>query len=237
MGCARRVHPPEDSMPVDHVVWDSLVQAHVSEDGWVDYKGFIEDSVRLNRYLNLLSQHHPNKAHWTRDEQLAYWINAYNAFTVQLIIRHYPIKSIRKITWTIPFINTPWKIKFIHIQGIFYSLGQIEHDILRKQFQEPRIHFAINCASYSCPPLLNHAYQANQIDTQLNHAAVRFINDPLRNKISKNKVEVSSIFLWFRGDFTKDRTLKDFLNSYSNIPVRSDQSIKYLPYDWTLNEQ
>ncbi len=236
LGCAARTKAPQSSFPVKHDQWERLLQSHVTPEGWVDYKGFIEDSALLNQYLDLLSSAHPNDKHWSKHEQLTYWINAYNAFTVRLIIRHYPVESIKKVTWTVPLLNSPWKINFISIQGITYNLGNIEHDILRKKFAEPRIHFAINCASYSCPPLSNHAYTADSIDDQLQRAAIRFVNDPLRNRITTDKVKVSSIFLWFRGDFTKDGSLHDFLNQYSRTKIRPDQHIGYLKYDWSLND-
>ncbi len=235
VGC-RTSKTPQGARPVHHTQWDALLQANVSPEGWVDYKGFVRDSAELNSYLELLSSAHPNKKYWSEKERLAYWINAYNAFTIRLVIRHYPIESIKKITWTIPFLNSPWKIKFIQIQGVHYSLGNIEHDILRKQFDEPRIHFAINCASYSCPPLSNTAYTAEKIDRQLDRAAKRFINDPLRNIITPDQVKVSSIFLWFRRDFTKKGSLRSFLNQYSKIQIQKGQRIRYMKYDWSVNE-
>ena len=107
-----------------------------------------------------LRKGHPNDKHWTETEQLAYWINAYNAFTVELILDHYPVASIRDIKEGVPFINSVWDIDFIKIEGKTYSLNDIEHRILRREFDEPRIHFAIVCASISCPKLRNEAFEA-----------------------------------------------------------------------------
>ena len=135
-----------DTRPMTHEVWDELTRKHVTESGVVNYKGIIQDSIQFNAYLDLLSSHLPNETNWTREERLAYWINAYNAFTVKLIIDHYPVVSIKDIKKGIPLVNSVWDIQFIEIGGKSYDLNNIEHGILRKEFYEPRIHFAINCA-------------------------------------------------------------------------------------------
>ena len=224
-----------DSNPVTHSIWDSLVQKHVSEEGWVDYPGFIADSNMLNQYLDLLSSAHPNDKNWSPDEQLAYWINAYNAFTVKLIVDHYPVKSIKDIKNGIPFVNTVWDIKFINIEGYEYDLNNIEHGIIRAHFDEPRIHFAVNCASISCPPLLNHAYTPEKLDQQLTDQAKRFLADQSRNKVSEGKV--SAIFNWFKGDF-KDHSgsLINFINEYAPVKLEENTKLEFLDYNWNLNE-
>ena len=221
-------------MPIEHHLWDSLLQKHVDADGWVDYEGFQQDSKRLNQYLDLLSSAHPNDQQWTEDEQLAYWINAYNAFTIKLVADNYPVASIKDIRRGIPFVNTVWDIKFINIEGHVYDLNNIEHGIIRKHFDEPRIHFAVNCASVSCPKLANRAYHPNQLDVQLTQAAQSFLADPRRNRISEQKV--SRIFSWFRGDFTLGGTLIDFINQYAPISLPKDASLTFLDYDWRINE-
>jgi len=222
--------------PIEHITWDELLREHVSSDGHVNYEGFIADSTKLNTYLNLLSNNHPKPATWAKNEQLAYWINAYNAFTVKLILNHYPLKSIKAIkTINIPFVNTPWHIKFFQLGGVDYNLDIIEHDILRKQYDEPRIHFAINCASKSCPDLRNEAYTADKIEKQLTEQAVTFINSPQKNSISPSQVELSKLFSWFKADFTKQGSLIEYINKYSNIMVTHGAKIKYKKYDWRLN--
>ena len=204
----------------------------------MNYKGFIQDSVKLNLYLDSLSQHPPDPGTWTREEQIAYWINAYNAFTVKLIISHYPVKSIMDIRpkLYVPLINTAWHIKFFKIGGVDFNLDRIEHGILRKQFSEPRIHFAIVCASYSCPQLRNEAFTAGKLNDQLNDQANRFINDPKKNSISADRIEVSQIFNWFSGDFTKEKTLIRYLNTYSTVHIDDRATVKYMEYNWSLNE-
>lgn len=225
-----------ESPPVSHSLWNDLLQKHVRADGFVHYKGFIQDSTRLNEYLALLSSTHPNKS-WSREEQMAYWINVYNAFTVQLIVDYYPVESIKDIKRGIPFVSTVWDIKFIQLQGQTYDLNQIEHGILRPHFRDARIHAAINCASYSCPVLRNEAFTAERLDSQLDDAMRRFVNDPLRNRVSAGKGELSSIFSWFSGDFKKDAgNIRDFVNRYAVEKLGKDAPVSYLDYDWSLND-
>ena len=221
-----------------HQVWDQLLKKHVDSSGHVNYNWFIADSTTLNNYLTLLSNNPPNTSMWNKEERLAYWINAYNAFTVKLIIDNYPVSSIRDLhpTFHVPLFNTVWHIKFFKIGEEKFNLDRIEHDILRKEFNEPRIHFAIVCASYSCPPLRNEAYVAQRIGEQLEEQAVDFINNPKWNRISAESLELSSIFKWFKGDFTNGRTLIQFLNQYSKVRIKSNAKVSFMDYDWSLNE-
>jgi hypothetical protein len=228
----------DDTQPVSHHDFDALLKKHVSIDGKVFYPGFKKDRVQLEKYLDLLSNNPPDRRVWSREEQLAYWINAYNAFTIKLIIDHYPIKSIQDLhpKVHVPLVNTVWHLKFFKIGGKDASLDEIEHTILRKEFDEPRIHFAINCASFSCPPLLNEAFKAEKLEEQLEFVTTSFINDPKRNQISEDHIQISQIFSWFKGDFTKNTTLIGYLNKYSNQAIQARAKITYLKYDWSLNE-
>jgi hypothetical protein len=223
------------SQPIRHEALTSILQKHVNLDGRVNYAQLQQDSLALNSYLALLESHHPNGS-WSSDEQKAYWINAYNAFTLRLIIRNYPVKSIKELGGAIYKVNTPWDIRFIYIEGYDYDLNNIEHDILRKQWNDPRIHFAINCASISCPILSNKAYEAKTLDEQLDDAARLFINDTDRNRIAPNEASLSKIFKWFNGDFTKEQSLIAFINRYSNLRIEDKATITFLDYDWGLNE-
>ncbi len=224
------------SIPVSHQIWDELVHEHVHENGNVDYKGFVKDSVRLNEYLAILSKSHPNNKNWSSDQRMAYWINAYNAFTVQLVIRNYPVPSIKDIRPGIAFVNSVWDIKFIEIEGQIYDLNNIEHGILRKYWKEPRVHFALNCASVSCPALRNEAYSAEKLEIQLNDQGKRFLSNPIKNQISESDPKISPIFKWFKGDFTRKGDLIDFLNKYSPVEIKSDAKIDHMSYDWNLND-
>ena len=218
--------------------WDKLLKKYVSEAGLVNYKGFQKDKIELDAYLKTLSDNAPQTS-WSENEQKAYWLNAYNAFTVSLILQHYPVKSIKDIgpAIQIPFVNTLWDIKFISIGGKKYDLNNIEHSILRKKFNDPRIHFALVCASISCPRLRNEAYTSVKLDKQLEDAGNDFLNDRLKNNISTDKVQLSKYFSWYKGDFTKNGSLADFINKYSHTKINANTKINYLDYNWNLNEQ
>lgn len=228
---------PSDSTRVSHALWDTLLRRHVRSDGFVSYKGFVRDSALLNSYLETLSRCQPEHSDWSRAEKMAFWINAYNAFTIQLVVRHYPVKSIKDIKRGIPFVNTVWDIKFIEIGGKKYDLNKIEHGILRPDFKDPRVHAAINCASYSCPPLRREAYTADRLEAQLTEAMRDFINDPLRNRVTASKAEISEIFRWFSRDFLrKSSSIRDYLNLYAQKKLNNKGSIVYLDYNWNLND-
>lgn len=238
LSCQSSVPGMAATTPPSHKAWNELLKGNVSTDGTVNYKGFIKEKAKLETYLKSLSENAPDRKTWSKDEQLAYWINAYNAFTVKLIVDNYPVESIKDLgpALKIPMIKDVWHYKFFKIGGQESSLDEIEHSILRKEFEEPRIHFAINCASVSCPPLLNEAFEAKTIDAQLDKVAKGFINDSSRNKITPDAVQVSSIFSWFKGDFTKNGSLIDFLNKYSTVKIKSGAKVSHLDYDWNLNE-
>ena len=226
----------EKKQPISHEIWDGLLKKHVQKDGFVNYKGFQSDTQVLDEYLNILSASHPQKS-WSKAEQMAYWINAYNAFTVKLIIDNYPVESIKDIKKGIPFVNSVWDIKFINIQGIEYDLNNIEHSILREYYNDARIHAAINCASFSCPLLRNEAFVAQKLEAQLEDATHKFINDPLRNNITSERAEISKIFLWFGGDFKKDKgSIRNFLKQYSDVKITDETKINHMDYDWSLND-
>jgi hypothetical protein len=148
--------------------------------------------------------------------------------TIDLIVRNYPLKSIKDI-------KNPWEQRSWSIGKKSISLKEIEHEILRKM-NEPRIHFGINCASFSCPPLMNEAFTAAKVDAQLERLAVQFINDPKRNRITRDRIEISNIFRWFKKDFTKNGDLIDFLNKYSKVAIDKNARLRYMDYDWSLNE-
>jgi len=227
-----------DSKPFPHDTFDILLKKHVNDAGWVDYEGFISDSIQFNKYLGLLSANHPNKKNWTEDERLAYWINAYNAFTIKMIVDNYPIAGIKDIKDGIPFVSTVWDISFIKIEGIEYDLNNIEHNIIRQKFDEPRIHASIVCASRSCPQLRNEAFTAERLEEQLQAQMTGFINDSTRNEIhSADRAELSKIFTWFKGDFTKKETLIEYINKFSTNKLNLNAKVEYLDYGWGLNVQ
>lgn len=222
----------------NHQQWDKLLKEHVRTNGLVDYKGFIQDSVKLNQYLDGLLQNEPAEI-WSDDEKLAYWINAYNAFTIQLVIRHYPVESIKDIgpMLQIPFVNTPWDIKFIKYPERSLDLNNIEHGIIREEFDEPRIHFAVNCASISCAQLRREAYTGDQLDKQLDEQTREFLKNPHKNEITKDYIKISKLFRWYGSDFkTDDQSIIDFINQYSETEIQEDAKVDYKDYNWELND-
>jgi hypothetical protein len=223
---------------ISHQDFDSILKKYVSANGKVDYAGFKKDSAALNSYLNLLSKN-PPQVTWSQQEQMCFWINAYNGFTIKLITKFYPVTSIKDIgsSIQIPFINTPWDIKFIRIGNQTMDLNHIEHGILRKKFSDPRIHMALVCASKSCPVLLNEAYAPEKLDQQLTLQTKAFLSDPVRNKISVDKAQLSMIFNWYGGDFSKNgSSVRSFVNTYSAVKIKPEAKISYLEYNWSLNE-
>jgi hypothetical protein len=220
--------PIQKDMPPDHSSWTRLLQKHVNTKGEVDYAGFKQDQSLLEAYLKELA-HNPVASGWSRNEKLAYWINTYNAFTVKLIVDNYPVESITNLKG-----GKPWDVKWIQLGGKTYSLNQIENEIIRPQFKEPRIHFAVNCAAESCPPLLNKAWTAAQLNTYFEQQTKAFINHPAYNQISPNRVQVSKIFDWYGEDFGN---LIDFLNQYSDTKIKANAKVSFLEYDWSLNKQ
>jgi hypothetical protein len=211
----------------NHDAFDALLAVYVTETGIVNYKGLLENKKLLDAYIGSLNNPTPTDT-WTKQDKLAYWMNAYNAMTLDLILRNYPINSIKDL-------KKPWDQRLWKLGEKWYTLNEIEHQILRKM-DEPRIHFGINCASFSCPPLLNEAFNAAAVSMQLEKAAIQFINDPKRNTISKMNVEVSQIFSWFSKDFKKEGTLFEFLNQYAAIQIDPKAKKKYKKYNWSLNE-
>ncbi|GGD21061.1 DUF547 domain-containing protein [Hyunsoonleella pacifica] len=210
-----------------HETFQTLLKKHVSDRGDVNYKGLKTDWKTLRKYIDQLGKNLPD-SNWTKNEKLAYWINAYNAMTVDLILRHYPIKSIKDI-------KNPWKQRYWQLGEKWYNLDEIEHQILRKM-DEPRIHFAIVCASYSCPKLQNEAFTPSNLEQQLTRATKEFLNDPERNSISKNNLELSKIFQWFAKDFKQNGSLIDFLNAYTETEISQSAKKQFKDYSWDLNE-
>lgn len=222
-----------------HELWNTLLKKNVSSSGKVNYKGFVTDSVKLNTYLKLLSGYKPNEKTWTASEQKTFWINAYNAFTVKLIVDNYPVKSINEVVTKMKITTktSPWDIKFIKIGNISYSLNNIEHEKLRKAFGDARFHFVLVCAAKSCPILLNEAYTADKLEMQLEKQTKLFLNDNVKNNISSNALKISKIFEWYADDFKSNKSsLIDFINKYVAVKINPKASISYLEYSWDLNQ-
>jgi hypothetical protein len=222
---------------VDNSVYAVLLKKYV-KNGMVDYQGFKNEESKLDQYLKVLEKIDSSKL--SRNEQFAFYINAYNAWTIKLVLSGYPgVKSIKELG---SIFKSPWKKKLARIDGDVVSLDHIEHGILRPIFKDPRVHFAINCASKGCPPLRAEPYLGDVLDQQLDEMAKAFINDPTRNRLEGKTLYVSRIFKWFKEDFRND--IVGFFQEYAqgNLKKELDSSaeeikVKYLAYDWTLNGQ
>lgn len=212
-------------------IFNDLLQKHVTKDGIVDYKSLKNDEAKLDSFISYLEKTSPDNS-WSDNKKRAFWINAYNAYTIKLILENYPIKSIMNIKKK---GKTAWKIPFAKVGGKTYTLDHIEHEILRKKLFDPKIHVGVNCASGSCPKLGNKAFTEENIEAELTQLMKDFVNDATRNKLGKKKVQISSIFDWFKGDFTKNESIVDYLNKYSDTEIKSNAKISYLKYDWSLN--
>ncbi len=239
----------------DHSAWDALLKKNVvSINGGVstqvNYGKFKADRAKLKAYLDSLSSVSRTQFNrWSKDDQLAFLINAYNAWTVELILTEYPnLKSIKDLG---SVLRSPWKKSFIPLLGKTVSLDDIEHGMIRGsgKYNEPRIHFAVNCASIGCPALARSAFRGANLSAQLNAVTKSFLRDRSRNRLKNGRLEVSSIFKWYRGDFQDGwrgaGNLHQFLAIYANAlgltkgqqaALKSGKTrITFLSYDWRLN--
>lgn len=223
---------------VDNALYADLLKKYV-QDGVVNYQGFKNEEKKLDEYLKVLEGTDTSKL--SRDEQFAFYINAYNATTIKFILSAYPeIKSIWDLGSRIIPWKSPFRKKIVHIEGKAISLDDLEHGMIRPRFKEPRVHFAVNCASKSCPPLISEPYQGSILDKQLNASTRAFLNNPERNYLDGNTLYVSKIFKWFEEDFHDD--VVGFFIRLAEEEIRGKLTenrdkikVKYLDYDWSLN--
>ncbi len=219
--------PPAPTKPaLSHDKWDALLRKHVSSSGNVNYSGFKADKAQLQSYLEILSANTPESG-WSRNKAMAYWINAYNAFTVKLIVDNYPVSSITDLEG-----GNPWKKRWISLGNQKYTLDQIEKEILLKKYKDARVHFAVNCAAKSCPALLNKAWTASNLESNFEKQTKAFINNSKFNDISAKSAKLSKLFDWYASDFGD---VKTFINKYSSTQLKSNAKISFLEYDWKLN--
>lgn len=250
---AFRAHAQGTSAKIDHGSWDALLKAYVkpAPDGVnrVDYKAFkAKGHAALKDYIGKLQAADP--AALGKSEQMAFWINLYNAKTIDIILEHYPVKSIREIsleTSLLGFLKKsvgaggPWKAEVLKVKGRDLSLDNIEHDILRPIFKDPRVHYAVNCASYGCPNLQAAAFTGAELDQQLDNGARAFINHPRGLKVEDGRVMASSIYDWFQSDFGGSAAgVLKHARSYANADLKAalegKASIDSFDYDWRLND-
>ncbi|MCP4296598.1 MAG: DUF547 domain-containing protein [Proteobacteria bacterium] len=239
----------ETGFALDHryPIYDELLGKYVHEKGHLsklDYAGFKTEQKKLELFIKEIEQVTLVEYNrWTTQQQLAFLINAYNGLTIKLILTKYPdLKSIKDLGG---FFSSPWSKEFFTLFGVKQNLDYIEHTLLRKKFSEPRIHFAIVCASIGCPALKNEAYLPATLDQQLEMGTLNFLQDESRNRFDeKNKtLLISKIFDWFKEDFEKkDGSVKQFVSRYitkkQSIRVtimKEEVDVGYLEYNWNLN--
>lgn len=223
--------------PDIHLAYGELLARYV-KNGEVDYSGLKKEEGKLAGYLAVLAKTDP--AGLEAADQLALYINAYNACTISLILDNFkddrPVKSIKDIGG---LFTKPWSIRFCEIGGTVHTLDEIEHEIIRPVFQDPRVHFAVNCAAKSCPLLLSVPYDGGRLDQQLNENAIAFVNDTAMNYLAGKTLFASRIFSWFSKDFHDDTA--GFFRRYAKgallegLQGGSEIKVKYLSYDWSLN--
>lgn len=212
--------------------FDSLLKENITNEGVVNYKGIIKNKHHLDHFISYLEKTSPAKD-WSADKIKAFWMNAYNAYTIKTIVDNYPIASITKIN---SGGKDAWHQPIAKVGGKLYTLNQIEHEQLRAVYKDPRIHVGVNCASFSCPPIANFAFTEANTEAELERLMKQFVNDPKRNTLTEKKVTLSKIFEWYKGDFTTNGKLIDYIISYSNVEISKKAKIRYLEYNWSLNE-
>ncbi|NQW01447.1 MAG: DUF547 domain-containing protein [Rhodospirillales bacterium] len=240
------IHDPQSTQSIDHSAWDRFLKAYVHPDpdglNRVAYGRVTgPDKKALKGYLGALAVVPVSRLN--RAEQLAYWINAYNALTVDLIIDHYPVESITDIDLGGGgfFSSGPWSKPLFPVEGTEVALNDIEHRILRPIWQDPRLHYALNCASVGCPNLQPAAFTALLVESMLEDGATAFVNGPRNVRIIGENLSVSKIYSWFQGDFGgSEGAVLDHLRHYANpdlfTQLDGHTSVSTYSYDWTLNE-
>jgi hypothetical protein len=237
-------HDPASTARIDHSDWDLILKYYIrpGPDGvnrFAYSRLSIEDATLLYRYVDRLAA--ISISQFNRREQLAYWINFYNALTIQVVATHYPIASIREIDLGGGgFGGGPWAKKLVAVEGEELSLNDIEHRILRPIWQDPRTHYAVNCASIGCPNLRRSAYEGDTVNRVLQSAARDYVNNPRGVSIKNGDLVVSSLYVWFRSDFgDSDAAILEHLRRYAGPTLKSvldgRETIADHRYDWGLN--
>lgn len=236
------IAPPASAATVDHSKFDRLLKAYVDDQGWVDYNAMAKDT-RFQDYIESLKS--ANIAEMTPNGQLAFWINAYNAVTIDKVIKWKPDKSVRETLIPGVWTSTKFFTTREHlVAGKQMSQDDIEHEILRKQFKDPRIHFAIVCASSSCPKLARFAFTEEKVQRQLEAETRKYINSDrgVRIDYAENTLYLSKLFDWFSSDFNnKSGSVLEFIKLYLNDNERAmaflgrKPKISYIHYNWALN--
>lgn len=241
LGLAGIVSTQAATFDQSHSLLDKTLKTYV-KDALVDYAAMKANRQDLDRYLGeVAAVPEPDFKTWTEKQRLAFLINAYNAFTLQLILDHYPVKSIKDIGG---WLKGPWDQPVVHLLGRTRTLNELEHKILRVQYNEPRIHFALVCAARGCPPLRSEAYVADRLDAQLDDQAKQFLATANKNRVEAGEqvVYLSPLFKWYGVDFEKKSgsvlaALKPYWPKEAAAALtKGDFKVRYTDYDWSLNQ-
>ena len=238
-------HDRQSKRTVDHAAWDAMLKQHVTPDDKglhrVDYAAWKRDSRdALLAYIERMEG--AEVAKLSRPVQYAYWVNLYNAVTVALILKHYPVDSIRDIDISPGFFSDgPWGAKLVEVGGVKLSLDNIEHDILREIWADARVHYAVNCASVGCPNLARDAYTGDRLDDQLDAAARAYIASPRGIRFDGGRVTASKIYSWYDEDFGNSESgiiahISDHAEGETAERLAGLSSIDDYEYDWSLND-
>jgi hypothetical protein len=231
------------SMSVDHAAWQQILDRYLSasQDGINRFaygRVSAADKAALKTYLTMLQG--VKASGLGESEQRAFWINFYNALTIDVVLDHYPVTSIRDIGGGL-FVTGPWKKELVAVEGRKLSLDNIEHDILRKTWRDPRVHYAVNCASISCPNLMAQAFTGAKLERMLNQGALDYVNHPRGARVERGRLTLSKIFEWYRRDFgSRDGEIIAHVAGYAEPKLKAQladiKTIAGYGYDWSLNE-
>jgi len=215
---------------VSHSSWDALLSRHVTSEGKVNYDSFKSDIAKLDKYLKLIGDNEA-KTGWSQAEKKAFWLNAYNAWTIKLVLERYPVNSIKDVS------TKPWDKRFIKIGANTHTLNDIENKIIRRQFKDARIHFAVNCATISCPKLSNKAFTVKNVEKELDRLTKEFFKSE-NVKLVEKSAQLSKIFEWYADDFIEEsESVLKFVERYSGMTFHPKVKVSYLDYSWKLNKQ
>lgn len=224
----------ESAFDHTHADLTAVLSKHVDAEGLVDYSGLKADRAGLDAYLKTTAAVEKSAFEsWNETQQIAFLSNVYNAETLQLVIDNYPVKSIKKIGG---LFGSPWDVEAVDLFGKKTTLNAVEHEMLRVNYDEPRVHFIIVCAAYGCPPLWNQAFDAARLDEEMTARGEYFFSQTKKNYIDGDTIHISPIFDWFEEDFTKEGSIQEFVGPYFGEDV-TGKSVEYTSYDWDLNQQ
>lgn len=240
---------PAGAAPFDdhYPTWNQVLSRYETEKGLIRYRELKADAAKqadhpLHQFTRAIAAvTRPQYEAFSREQKIAFWINSYNALTLKLVMENYPVTSMKKIGG---FFSSPWKTEFFSlVEGKAKTLDQIEHDILRQEFKEPRVHAALNCSALSCPRLQNHAFVAETLSPQLDQAMTQWLADPTRNHFDaeKGSLSLSKLFDWYGKDFVAGfggiyQAVEKYGPPLAKSLASQKARVKFLPYDWSLND-